>query len=150
MKRNIFYSSKISVFRHLFCSNLIQQAKAALICLIFGIFYISSQKHEVFSRLQRLLRKSPYFSSLFWKSFTYWSCRLTSTRLTLKTYWWLDVLQQLNRAALTLEQRLGPVHDLPDNLLQVSLLLKQVIDDLQQRLSTSGREGHTNPETLHT
>lgn len=35
------------------------------------------------------------------------------------------------------------MHDLPDNLLQVSLLLEQVIDNLQERLNASGREGHS-------
>lgn len=44
-----------------FWSNLIQQAKAALMCLIFGIFYISGLKHEVFLSLQWSLSKVTLF-----------------------------------------------------------------------------------------
>lgn len=57
-----------------------------------------------------------------------------------KQYRWLNVLQQLNRAALALKQCLGTVHDLPDNLLQVSLFFKQVIDYFQECLKTSDRK----------
>lgn len=60
-----------------------------------------------------------------------------------QSYRWRNVLQQLNRAALALKQRLGTVHDLPDNLFQVSLLFKQVIDHLQQGLNTSDRKDTT-------
>lgn len=74
------------------------------------------------------------------------SDRQTSTQQREKQYRWLNVLQQLNRAALALQQCLGTVHDLPDNLLQVSLFLKQVIDYLQERLNTS--DGKKTPLTL--
>lgn len=57
-----------------------------------------------------------------------------------KQYRWLNVLQQLNRAALALKQCLCTVHDLPDNLLQVSLFFKQVIDYFQECLKTSDRK----------
>lgn len=57
-----------------------------------------------------------------------------------KQYRWLNVLQQLNRATLALKQCLCTVHDLPDNLLQVSLFFKQVIDYFQECLKTSDRK----------
>ena len=53
----------------------------------------------------------------------------------------LDVLQELHGAALALQQRLGAVHDLPHNLLQVRLLLKQVVHHLKQSLRAT-EESH--------
>lgn len=55
----------------------------------------------------------------------------------------LDVLQQLNGATLALEERLCTVHDLPDDLLQVCLLLEQVVDHLQERLKIRGKKKKT-------
>lgn len=47
-----------------------------------------------------------------------------------RTYWGFNVLQEQHRTALTLQQGLGPMHYLPDDLLQVSLLFKEVINHL--------------------
>lgn len=46
----------------------------------------------------------------------------------------VDVFQQKHGAALALQQGQRSLHDLPHNLLQVGLFLKQVVDHLQQRL----------------
>lgn len=46
----------------------------------------------------------------------------------------VDVLQEQHGAALALQQGQRSLHDLPHDLLQVSLLLKQVVDHLQQSL----------------
>lgn len=46
----------------------------------------------------------------------------------------VDVLQEQHGAAFTLQQGQRSLHDLPHDLLQVSLLLKQVVDHLKQSL----------------
>lgn len=46
----------------------------------------------------------------------------------------VDVLQEEHGAAFALQQGQRSLHDLPHDLLQVSLLLKQVVDHLKQSL----------------
>lgn len=51
-----------------------------------------------------------------------------------RSHRWVDVFKEKHRAAFTLQQGQRSLHDLPNNLLQVSLFLKQVVDHLQQSL----------------
>lgn len=69
-----------------------------------------------------------------WRKMNLWGKKRTNIKNWEEPHRWVNVVEEEHRAAFTLQQGQRSLHDLPDNLLQVGLLFKQVIDHLQQSL----------------
>lgn len=94
--------------------------------------HISLQSEiKSFSKLKKEEGYNDFGLVIHWKSSNRWICEEMGKK---RSHGWVNVLQKKHRATFTLQQSQRSLHDLPDNLFQVGLFLKQVIDHLQQSL----------------
>ena len=103
--------------------------------------HVAQRRHELkgLGELHDLRRTDMYhLDQQWWHSATETAlhekkkgCMVTTSKMS---HGWVDVFEEKHGAAFTLQQGERSLHDLPDNLLQVGLLLEQVVDHLQQSL----------------